>query len=715
MAFTQGNRPLSVKTPLGPDNLLLIGFQGLDSMSRPFSYQLDLLAENATDIPFDKLLGGNCTVTFRWGMDNSKKRFFNGICSRISQGSRDSIFTQYHMEIVPSLWLLSRKAQSRIFQHMSVPDILKKVLTGLKVTWKLQGTFEPRDYCVQYRETDFNFMSRLMEEEGIFYFFKHEDGSHEMFVGNHPGAYLTVDPQPAVPFEEKLGGPRDELRVLAWEKTQEVRSGKYTLWDHSFELPDKNLEADKLILDSVSVGSITHKLKVASNDKLEIYDFPGEYAQRFDGIDKGGGEQPAELQKIFEDNKRTVEIRMQEEAVHSLEIQGRGNCRQFVSGHKFTLERHFNANGEYLLTGVTHSARSASSDFVAGESQTTFATGFTCIPVALPFRPVRKTPKPLIQGTQSAVVVGPADEEIFTDKYSRVKVQFPWDREGKKNEDSSCWIRVTTLWAGKQWGMIHIPRIGQEVLVSFLEGDPDQPIIVGSVYNADMMPPGNLPQSKVGSGVKSRSTLKGTPDNFNAIEFDDTKGKEALWIHAEKDQHVEVENDESVSVGHNRSTTIGHDDTLTIQNIQKTVVKKGMSMLAVEADNRVVIVDQQYFLQAKSIKEIASEEIQIKADDFYDVRVDDNYIGINNKGDIGANGKSRVGLVVGDNHVVLNKDGSIELKADSKITLGVGTSSITMTTDSVTIDATSVTIKGKSVSSTADGTNTIKGMTVQIN
>jgi type VI secretion system secreted protein VgrG len=684
--YTQGNRPLSVKTPLGPDKLLLIGFHGVDAISQPFSYRLDLLAENATDIPFDKLLGQPCTVTFRWDMDNSKQRFFNGICARVSQGPRDAIFTQYHIELVPAAWLLTRKAQSRIFQHMSVQDILKKVLTGIKVTWKLQGSFEPRDYCVQYRETDFNFMSRLMEEEGIFYFFKHEDGSHEMIVGNHPGAHLTVDPQPTVPFEEKLGGPRDELRIVAWEKIQEVRSGKYTLWDHSFELPYQNLEADKLIQDSVSVGGVSHKLKVANNDKLEIYDFPGEYAQRFDGIDKGGGDQPAELQKIFQDNKRTVEIRMQEEAVHSLEIQGRGNCRQFVSGHKFSLERHFNANGDYVLTSVSLVAQSASSDYFSGESQMSFATGFTCIPVALPFRPPRRTPKPLVQGTQSAVVVGPADEEIFTDKYSRVKVQFPWDREGKKNQDSSCWIRVTTLWAGKQWGMIHIPRIGQEVLVSFLEGDPDQPIIVGSVYNADMMPPGNLPPSKIGSGVKSRSTLKGTPDNFNAIEFDDTKGKEALWIHAEKDQHIEVEHDEThtvgvdrkksigrneqSSIGKNRTETVGEDEKISIGGNRSETVEKNET-ITVGGDRTMSVGGKESLEVSKDIQWniTADEKIQVGGDSKVEIAKNAS-MEVGKKFSLTA--EDEIELKTGSATLLMKKDGTIEIEGNDISIKGSG-------------------------------------------
>ncbi|TMQ32333.1 MAG: type VI secretion system tip protein VgrG, partial [Planctomycetota bacterium] len=247
--------------------------------------------------------------------------------------------------------------------------------------------------------------------------------------------------------------------------------------------------ADKTIADSVQAGTVNHKEKVANNERLEIYDFPGEYAQRFDGIDKGGGEQPAELQKIFEDNKRTVGIRMQEETAPGIIINGESTCRQFVSGHKFSLTRHFNADGPYLLTTVQHLASSTVDYRSEDKAGYRYENSFTAIPFAQPYRPRRVTPKPFVQGTQTAYVVGPAGEEIFTDKYGRVKVQFHWDREGKNNADSSCWVRVAQVWAGKRWGASFWPRIGQEVIVAFQEGDPDQPIIVGSVYNADQMPP----------------------------------------------------------------------------------------------------------------------------------------------------------------------------------------------------------------------------------
>lgn len=581
-AYSQAGRPLLVKTPLSQDVLLLTGFSGSEGLSQLFRFQLDMLAEKQADVPFDKLLGQKLTIEV--ALPGQKKRFFNGICSRVGQGGRvlfgdkGELLTTYRAEIVPQFWFLTRKARSRIFQHMAVPDILKKVLTDLDVAFELQGVFHQRDFCVQYRETDFNFASRLMEEEGIFYFFKHSDGSHQMVVANTPASHSDMPIASKLIYDEHRGGTRTEDRVYEWEKVQELRSGKYTLWDHSFEKPHAHLEAEKTIQDSVAAGKVTHKLKLSENSKLELYDYPGEYAQRFDGVDKGGGDRPADVEKIFEDNKRTVEIRMQEEAAPSVVIRSISNCRQLVSGHKFTLEKHFNGDGQYVITAVSHAA-SGSGEYRSGHTgEFIYQNSFTCIPAAIPFRPPRTTPKPVVQGTQTAVVVGPPGEEIFPDKYSRVKVQFHWDREGKNDPDSSCWVRVGTPWAGKMWGIIHIPRIGQEVVVDFLEGDPDQPIIVGSVYNAELMPPYKLPAKKTQSGMKSRSTLGGAPENFNEIRWEDKKGKEQFFVHAERNMDVRVKNDSMESVLHDKHLIVGGEKDGKKQGDYKELVYRDVHL-----------------------------------------------------------------------------------------------------------------------------------------
>src|SRR5438105_7754002 len=362
--YTQANRWLSVTTPLGKDTLLLAGFRGHEAVSELFHFHLDLLAKNDVAIAFDKIVGQAVTVKMTPLPPGGPSRYFHGIVNRFSQGRRDETFTQYRAEIVPQFWLWTRKVQSRIFQHLTVPDIIKQVLAGLTVTFQFKAAYHQRDYCVQYRESDFAFASRLMEEEGIAYYFIHADGSHQMVVSDDPLKHPEL-PGPII-YEEVEGGNRPESWVTGWEKTQELRSGKYTLWDHCFELPGKNLQAEQAIQAKVAVGTMTHQMRVGGNEKLEIYQYPGGFAQRFDGVDKGGGDRPDDLVKLFEDNKRTVGIRMEQEAMPSLEIRGEGNIAQFVPGHQSKLTRHFNADGDYLLTRVEHEAKLAG-DYRSGQ------------------------------------------------------------------------------------------------------------------------------------------------------------------------------------------------------------------------------------------------------------------------------------------------------------------------------------------------------------
>jgi len=586
--FEQIDRPMKLTTPLGPDALILGGFSGREAISQMFHFELKTVWEDKTKLlPFDQLLGKKVTVEISSLHD---KRYFNGIVCKVTQYGRDEHFTYYSLEVVPELWLLDRKLRSRTFQHINVPDILKKLLTGLDVAYQIDGAFEPREYCVQYRETDLAFASRLMEEEGIYYFFKHSSSSHQLVLANTPQSHPAVPFLPTVIWEESAHASMEEDRVFDWSKGQEIRSGKFTSWDHKFEMPTKHLEADKTIMDSVTVGTVTHKLKVANNDSLELYDYPGGYAGRFDGVNKSGGDQPSSLQHIFTDNKRTVEIRMQEEALSSLLIRGRGAQTGFTAGHTFDLTHHYSDNGKFVLTSVEHDAKQPVS-VDDREKEFNYANWFTCIPSSLPFRPSRLTPVPSVRGVQTATVVGPAGEEIFPDKYGRVKVQFHWDREGSDDVNSSCWVRVATFWAGTQWGAVHIPRIGQEVIVDFLESDVNQPIVVGSVYNADMMPPWALPDNKTVSGVKSRSSPKGGADNFNMMSFEDKKGEELVHVQAEKDLKTLVKNDESREVVHDRTTVIKHDETQTVTNNETITVEQGNQTIELKQGNQSTTLD----------------------------------------------------------------------------------------------------------------------------
>jgi type VI secretion system secreted protein VgrG len=567
MPLSQTNRLWQVTTPLGEQTLVVTGFRGTENISRLFSFELDLIAQNSTPIDFGKLIGNPITlaVATPGQGDSNDWRYVNGICAAFSEGNRNEEFTSYSAQVVPKIWLLTHSVRSRIFQQKSVPDILKQVLEGHAYDIQLRGKYEPREYCVQYRESDFSFASRLMEDEGIYYFFEHSKTGHKMVIADTPQSHSDVPGLTQAKYDVVEGGLRKADHIYQWRKTQAVRASKYALWDHHFQQPTQNLEAKDNVVTSVQVGTITHELNYHVNEPLEIYDFPGGYAERFDGISPGGGDQSARLQKLFEDNQRTVKLRMQAEAVPALTIHGTSSCANFLSGHKFTLDRHFDAKGEYVLVSVVHDA-SLGEPYRSGQGagSFTYLNTFTCIPATLPYRPARETTVPFIAGVQNALVTGPAGKEIFIDKYGRVKVQFYWDREGKKDENSSCWIRVAQSFAGKRWGASFWPRLGQEVLVAFVEGDPDQPVIVGSVYNAEQMPPyqgdGLDPNHKNDpnvSGIKTNSTLGGT--GFNEIRFDDTKDKEELFLHAQRDFDVTTNNDSLARTYGNRYQIIGTD------------------------------------------------------------------------------------------------------------------------------------------------------------
>ena len=587
--FTQESRLLELTTPIGKDKLLIRSIDGMESISQLFSFRVECFAANEEVIDFSKLIGQSiCVRVLLDAVDpNAPKRFFHGVVQTVTRGARNDFNTSYSLQAVPFFWLLTRTTQSRIFQQKSVPDILKTVLAGIPVAFELQGTYQPRDYCAQYRESDFDFASRLMEEEGIFYFFKHEETNHIMVIADTPTAHKELPHSPTLYYDPDIGGVEDVVTVYCWEKSQTLRSGKTTLWDHSFELPHKSLEAQDLIADTLQVGGVTHKLKVGNNDQMELYDYPGGFAQRFDGVTTGGGDQASELQKIFEDNKRTAKIRMQQEAVNSLNITGYTSYLGITPGFKFALARHYEDNDSYVLTR-SHFAIPQMGGYAGDEALDTPGPEivFNCIPFVLPFRPQRVAAKPVVYGTQTAVVVGPPGEEIYTDKYGRIKVQFLWDRAGKYDASSSCWCRCAYPSAGKNFGFLSIPRIGQEVIVAFEEGDPDQPVVVGSVYNADQMPPHELPANKTQSGVKSRSTPGAGTQNLNEIRFEDKIGAEHIFIHGEKDLHVRCKASYFSSIGGDFNEEVGGDARTKIAG-RKSVKVTGDIVSLSEANQTV--------------------------------------------------------------------------------------------------------------------------------
>ena len=522
---TQANREIAIDTPFGEDVVVLVGMSGREELGRLFEYHLTLQSDEAIDV--DKILGEK--VTIRLDVDD-KERYFHGFVSRFAQTGRSQSHGIYEATIRPWLWFLTRRADCRIFQEMTVPEIIKKVFKRYdfaELEDALSGSYTPWTYCVQYRETDFNFVSRLMEQEGIYYFFKHEKGKHTLVLCDSQGAHSALTGNEEVPFRPPSDKDPEE-HVFDWSNTQEVLPGKYSLQDYDFEKP------------SVDLTSQATMQRKHANSEYEYYDYPGEYIEEDDG-------------------KEYTKTRIEELQWQHEQISGAGTVRGFHPGGTFKLLDYprDDQNREYLVISAQHDLRSAAFDSGEAASGPTCICGFTAIESKTPFRTPRMTPKPVMQGPQTAIVVGPSGEEIYTDKYGRVKVQFHWDREGKRDENSSCWIRVAQVWAGNAWGGIWIPRIGQEVMVEFLEGDPDQPIITGRVYNAEQVPPYSLPDHATQSGLKSRTTKGGGDLNFNEFRFEDKKGSEDIYLHAEKTWTIHVKDGESETVGSGISTNAG--------------------------------------------------------------------------------------------------------------------------------------------------------------
>jgi type VI secretion system secreted protein VgrG len=578
MAFlNEATRLLSAATPLGADVLLLTRFSGQEAMSRLFTYHLDMISEDQNISPKD-IVGR--AVSWAVQPQVAEPRYFHGVVSRFAAaGHHLQNLRTYRLEVVPTLWLLTRTANCRIFQQKTTPDIIKTVFGDYGLTdfeMKLQRSYPTWEYCVQYRETAFNFVSRLMEHEGIFYYFRHEKGKHTLVLADHKGAYKDC-PENQVQY---TAGSLVPSHINGWEHQYEFRPGKWAQTDYNFQTPSANLLT-------------TTKTVIAQPgmDKFEIFDYPGEYP------DKGAGQ---------DDTK----VRMEEEEAAYEVATGSGGCCTFSPGGKFTLTNAHEVSAEsgkpYVLTSVQHHARDTSYD--NNDQPAEYGNSFTCIPAAVVFRPARLTRKPVVQGPQTAVVVGPAGEEIFTDKYGRVKVQFFWDREGKKDDKSSCWIRVSQNWAGKNWGLIANPRIGQEVVVDFLEGDPDRPLITGRVYNAEQMPPYDLPANQTQTGIKTRSSKGGSPANFNEIRFEDKKGGEQLFIHAEKNQDIEVEKDETHWVGQDRKKTIDRDETTLVKGNRTETVNKDETITIHQNRTEVVDKEEKITIHGGRTEEVDHEE-----------------------------------------------------------------------------------------------------------
>lgn len=542
MASFQPDKSFQVHTPLGDQVLLVHSFRGREGISEPFEFNLGLAADPATTVDFARLVGQK--FIFRAEFFAGKPRFFAGVVRRFASEGQDDSLAYYSADLVPQFWMLTHQVQCRIFQGQSVPDILRAVLVGLDLEFNLKAKYPKHNYCVQYRESDFAFASRLMEEEGIHYYFVHSSDGHKMVLADSSAQNPAIPQESFLNFDPSTGGLRDSTRIRTWRVEQEVAPAKHVLWDHNFQLTGQDLAAESPIQKSVEVGSVEHSLRLSSNSALVHFDYPGGYAQRFDGVGLNGQDQATQLDAVHQDNERTVKIRMGQQAAASLHVDGSSSCPFLTAGNTFRLQRHPNADGYYLVTHVTH--RFSLPGYRGGiTAEQPYDNAFRCLPTGLPFYPPSGTPAPEISGCQSATVVGPKGEEIHTDKYGRIQVQFNWHGTGS----NSCWVRVAQPWAGQQWGGITIPRVGQEVLVAFLEGDPDAPVVIGCVYNSGQMPPFELPGNRTRAAFKTRSTPGGDSTGFSGLAFEDQKGSEHVQLHSEKDMTHQTENNHYINTG----------------------------------------------------------------------------------------------------------------------------------------------------------------------
>ena len=553
--------PITIDPPPNAKSLIFRSMAAHEELGRLFKYEIELLSEDPNLKPAD-VLGQLMTVHIE--LRHEDVRHFNGYVTDMSLKGTSGAHALYTFTVRPWLWLLTRTNNCRIFQKMTVPDILKQVFRDHGLTdfeEALSGTYPAHDFIVQYRETDFNFVSRLMEEQGIYYFFKHTESSHSLVLSDSYSAHATVSGYESIPYY-----PPDEHRghetdfVDHWEMAHQIEPGAYALTDFDFERPKASLLA-KLSLPNDHAKA-----------EFEVFDYPGAYTE----VKNGEG---------------YVRVRLEELHVGHAQANGRSNARGLTVGSLFELTDHpiENQNAEYLVITARHELRTH--DPASGAElpdEDVYRCTFSAIESSRPFRTARTTHKPLVTGPQTAIVVGKGGEEIWTDNYGRVKVKFHWDRFAKGDESSSCWVRVAQAWAGGGWGSIHIPRMGQEVIVEFLEGDPDRPIVTGRVYNGDNAVPYGLPGNQTQSGIKSRSTKGGSAGNFNELRFEDKKGSEEVHFQAEKDLNTLVKASESHTVGSDRTISVGHDETHTVSNDRtKTVVNNETVTVGVDRTETV--------------------------------------------------------------------------------------------------------------------------------
>jgi type VI secretion system secreted protein VgrG len=644
IGYTQANDYLTITTPLGADAVLLNGMRGEEGLSTPFHFALDMEAE-ASDLDFSAIVGKGVTVTVSASGDT--KRYIHGLMTRFVQAGTTKRTTKYFGELRPWYWMLTLASDQRIYQTKTTLEIVKALFAELGFTDfrdATTGTYTARDYCVQYNETAFDFCNRLLEEEGIHYYFEHAVDKHTLVLADNSDAHTALASPATIRYVTTSREREADDVISSCVIEQQVIPNKYALDDFEFTTPATDL--------AVSVDGTV-------DGTLRVYDYPGGFTVK----DRG---------------EALAKIRIESHEADAKVLRGDSTVRQFLPGYTFTLAGHPRAdvNATYLLRSVSHSAD--------GES---YSNHFEAIPSTVPFRPRKLTAKPRIFGAQTAIVVGKAGEEIWTDSYGRVKVQFHWDQKGVSDENSSTWIRVAQGWAGKAWGTLFTPRMGMEVVVSFIDGDPDRPLVTGSVYNATQTVPYTLPTDQTKSTIKTMSSKTGTAGN--ELRFEDKKDSEELYMHAQKDMTTLVE--------HDRTTTVTNNDTLTVTQARAVTVSEGDESLTVTKGKRTVTVtagDETHTVGGKRTTKVTGDELQTSEGRFTH-NVTGNYV-----------------LKI-DGNLTIEAGGTVSIKSGTTFSNEAGTALTNKAGSDLTNEATGA-LKGKgmTVANEASTELTNKGLTV---
>ncbi len=558
MPPSQDNRAVTLTTPLPPDTLVFRSLNGYERLSQPYEYRVAALATQS-DVDLDALLGETCTLTMQQA--GGGKRYFHGRCSQIAFVGNEQGGLVYELTLKPDVWFLSRNRNCRIFQNKTATDIISTLLqeNGItRFTLKLENGFPPsRVYCVQYMESDFAFISRLLEHEGLHYFFRHDSAGVELTIADSNAAHDKIDGFDDIPYYPPGDMmARERSHLDEWSPTHSaIPPASIKATDFHSDRPTPMKQTDRH--DPIYTGdNADHQIHPAG------YDVTG-------------------------DGDRIARLRLDAERALRAYAVSSGNALGLQPGCKLTLRNHPHSrqNREHLV--VEARLHVEADTYIAGSNRGGHRDeriDLLTIPSDTIFRPMLATPRPRIPGTQTAIVTGRSGEEIETQEGGAVKVSFHWDTYSKNDQTSSCWIRVGQLWAGGGWGGMFIPRIGMEVMVEFIDGDPDRPIITGCVYNGQNKPPYGLPGDRTRSTIKSNSSKGG--GGFNEIRFEDKKGQEEIYIHAQKDQNVEILNNLSTTVGNterrkvgaSRDTQIGTSDTKTVGTNETTTIGANQSL-----------------------------------------------------------------------------------------------------------------------------------------